>query len=211
MAPRRVNLLPQTLLHERRARQRTLAVVVAAAGVIALLVGAFLFQSLRLAGERDRLAQQQEENASLRAQVAELADIERQNAELRAKRALVDQLTRDEVRWSVILADISVVIPSEAWLTTFTGNVTAPATGAAAPTGGPVTLGSITLNGTTFRHEDVATWLTLLGEIEAFTLPYVTLSTKATIGETEVVNFNSSVQLSEAAFRRNQQGAQRRL
>jgi len=120
-------------------------------------------------------------------------------------------LTADEVRWSVILADVSLVIPSDVWLTNFAGAVSAsagqrPEAGAAASAPG-----TIQLTGVTFSHLDVAKWLTRLAGLQEFANPYLSLSSKAAIATTQVVNFNSSVDLSEQAFRKNQRGAERPL
>jgi Tfp pilus assembly protein PilN len=201
---RRVNLLPREIRERRRARQRVATVVAAAVGVIVILVGAYVIQAVRLHSEQNKLDAQNEQNNALKSRIAALTDFDRLNKELDAKSKLVASLTQDEVRWSVLLADVSIVIPSDAWLGGFTGNVTA-----AAGAGG--SLGSIQMNGTTFTHLDVAKWLTRLDEVDAFLSPYLTLSTKAAVNGVETVNFNSSVQLSAKAFRQNQPGAQRKI
>jgi hypothetical protein len=61
----------------------------------------------------------------------------------------------------------------------------------------------------TFSHLDVAKWLTRLAGVDAFTDVYLSISSKAVIGPTSVVDFNSSVSLSDQALRRNQPGAGR--
>ncbi|MCA1830085.1 MAG: PilN domain-containing protein [Actinobacteria bacterium] len=189
----------------------------AAVGVVAIIIGAYLFQILRLHGVQNDLKAQTATNDSLRAQLHDLGDFEALNQELKSKTSLISGLTADEVRWSVVLSDVSLVIPPETWLTGFSGSVSAPAVGSAAAGANAAagasapSLGTIQMNGTTFTHLDVAVWLTRLNQIDAFTLPYVTLSAKASLDGTAIVNFNSSVQLSSKAFRTNQSGAQRKI
>lgn len=211
MATRRINLLPPDLAQRRKTRQMAAAIAVAGAGLVAILMLVYGVQELRLHGERSRLEAQQERNADLQAEVSRLEEFDRLQRELRQKTALLTDLTQNEVRWSVVLADISLVIPSDVWLTNFSGSVTIQAQEEGAAEEGETPLGTLELAGTTFSHADVAKWLTRLAGVDGFTFPYLSLSTKAAIDETPIVNFNSSAQLAEAAFRRNQRGAERTL
>ena len=204
MAARRINLLPPELAARRRVRQTGTAIVAASIALLALLALVFVVQQVRLHGVERSLDRQEDRNTDLQAQVSRLSEFQRLDAELRQKTALLSDLTDSEVRWSVLLADISLVVPSDVWLTTFTGNVSA---GESAP---GTSLGSIEMAGTTFSHPDVAKWLTRLSGVDAFEFPYLSLSAKAKIGDTNVVNFTSSVQLGDAALRQNQRGAARR-
>ena len=207
MTARRINLLPQEHKQRRKARQ---SIVAAGAGVIALVVLlglVYASQEVRLRSERNALAQQEIRIADLRAQVAELREFEELERELEEKSRLLADLSDQEVRWSVLLADISLVIPSDVWLTSFTGNVAA--TGEETDTG--FTAGQIQMSGTTFEHPDVARWLTRLDSVDAFVFPYLSLSAQAEIDSVDVVNFTTSVQLSPDALRRNQRGAVRSL
>lgn len=210
MATRRINLLPPDLAQRRKSRQLAAAIGVAGIGLVAILMLVYGVQELRLRGERSRLEAQEERNDDLRAEVARLEDFDRLQNELQQKTSLLSDLTQQEVRWSVLLADISLVIPSDVWLTNLSGQVRI-ATGDEGGEEDEATLGSIEMNGTTFSHVDAAKWLTRLVGVDGFSFPYLTLSVKASIDETATVNFNSSVQLSEQAFRRNQRGAEPRL
>lgn len=208
MTRRRINLLPPELAQRKRARQLLSTIGAAGIALVVLLAGVYGFQVARLAGERNRLEDQEDRNADLRAKIAELSEVDRLQRLLVQRTELMSTLTVDEVRWSVILGDISLVIPSDAWLTTFTGTVNA---GGADVTDGTPVLGTLNMNGTTFSHTDVAKWLTRLAGVDSFTFPYLSLSAKAVIGDTPVVNFNSNVQLSEKAFRKNQRGGGRKI
>lgn len=211
MAARRINLLPPEVELRRRQRRLVSSVIAAGVAVVAVFALVYVVQTVRLNSEKGKLEAQQARNSSLKAKVAQLAAFDLLAKELKSKTDLVSALTQAEVRWSVLLADISLVIPSDAWLTSFTGNinVAAAAGGGGAAGGSALELGAIQLNGNTFTHVDVAKWLTRLAGVDAFVLPYLSLSSKGTIGETEIVLFTSSVRLSPAAFRKNQRGAER--
>lgn len=212
MSARRINLLPPELQQRRRARQTSTALAAGIAVLVGLLGIVYIAQEVRLRSERNTLQAQQQRNATLSAQVAELREFEALEQELADKRRLVSDVSAQEVRWSVILADISLVIPSDVWLTSLSGSVTEVAAADEQPVEEvATTIGQIQMNGTTFTHPDVARWLTRLASVDALRLAYLSLSAESTIGDVGVVNFNSTVQLSEQALRRNQRGARREL
>lgn len=205
MTARRINLLPPELQERRRGRQLTTALVMGIAVLVGLMAVTYGAQEVRLRAERNALADQEARNAELQAQVAELREFQALEDELQEKTELLGRVSDSEVRWSVLLADLSLVIPSDVWLTTLSGSITESAEEEA------TTLGQIQLNGTTFTHPDVARWLARLSSVDAFVFPYLSLSAQGTIGTVEVVNFTSSVQLSPQALRANQRGARRTL
>ena len=213
MAARRINLLPPELLAKRKSQQQVAVLGAAGLALVALLAVVYISQAIRLSSAQNELEGQEEANALLRTQVAELSDFKDLQDELETKTELVTDLTVNEVRWSVVLADISLVIPEEVWLTTFNATLT-PATQeedegdeeAQDEEQGPPLIGAITMSGNTFTHPDVAKWLTRLEEVEAFTLPYLSLSASTGGG---LVSFSSSVELNSEALRRNQRGAER--
>jgi Tfp pilus assembly protein PilN len=212
MSTRRINLLPPEREVQRRARQLTVTIAAAGVALVVLLGIIYAAEVVRLHGQQNKLEAQEDRNADLQAQVAKLSTFDQKELELTQKTTLLGQLTQNEVRWSVVLADVSLVIPSDVWLTNFTGTVSvATAAQQAAAAGTPPPLGTIQMTGVTFSHIDVAKWLTRLAGVDAFTNAYLALSSKGSISLTDVVNFNSSVQLSTEALRKNQRGAERPL
>lgn len=207
---RRINLIPPEIAARRRFRQLTTGAIAAGVGVIVILGLFTLVQQGRLAAQKDDLVAQESVNANLRSRVALLNEFEKLAEEVESKTALVDGLTTNEVRWSVVLADISLVIPSNTWLTTFTATVSAT-TAAKPDPKARLQLGKLDLSGVTFTHVDVGKWLVRLAGVDGFIFPYLSLSSKAAIGTTPVVNFTTTVDLGEASFRKNQTGARRRL
>lgn len=205
---RQINLLPPDIAQKRRARQITFLLVAGGLGLIALLVLIFLVQTARLAGERGKLEEAERVNDRLERQVNQLQGFAQLQTTLRTKEQLLGRLTANEVRWSLLLNNISLRIPSDVWLTNLSGSVQPPAPGAARP-GQTVAVGTIQVAGVTFTHLDVARWLSRLADVDEFVFPYLSLSSKTELANRPVVEFNSSVQLSQKALRANQQGGQR--
>ena len=203
---RQINLLPSDIAERRRARQITLLLGAAGLALIAVLALVFIIQAARLSGQRGDLEAQERTNDRLQRQVTQLQGFAQLQQTLRTKEQLLGQLTTNEVRWSLLLNNISLVIPSDVWLTNFSGSVQ-PAAATPTATAGPI--GTIQVSGNTFTHLDVARWLSRLSGVDEFLFPYLSLSSKSTTDTEALVDFNSSVQLSEEALRRNQPGGQR--
>jgi Tfp pilus assembly protein PilN len=208
----RVNLLPPEIYERQRIRRRTGAVV--AVGLLVLLaIGAFYFlQVVRLNEVQDDVAAQEARNAELQAQINDLQDIAALETEIATTRTLLNDLLADRVLWSGILRDVSLVIPGEVWLNSLTGSTGTPAAGSTeTTTTTPVTtgaglVGQISFTGFAFEHPDVALWLSRLEDVRGFVNPWLSSSAKSVIGTSEVVQFTSSVDLSEQAQARQAGG-----
>jgi Tfp pilus assembly protein PilN len=193
----RVNLLPPEIRERQRLRRRVGAVT--ALGVILLAgIGALYFlQQLRVNDLRRDLRAQEAENNRLRAEIAQLQEFVQLQQELQATQQLLDTLLANEVRWSGVLRDISLVIPGETWLTTLNGQLTQAAEGQpAAPQGPSGLIGQISFNGFGLSHRAVALWLTRLEDVEGFANPWISVSQKTQIGQQDVVQFSSTTDLS---------------
>jgi Tfp pilus assembly protein PilN len=203
----RVNLLPSEIRERERIRRRGGAVAVVGVLVLAALGAFYFLQQMRLNDLERDLAAQQAENDRLRGEIAELQEFDQQQRELAASQDLLNALLADEVRWSGVLRDISLVIPGQTWLTTLNAQVTQEGEGTTQPTGGPSGLiGQISFNGFGLSHRAVALWLTRLEDVEGFANPWVSTSQKTEIGLQEVVQFTSTTDLSEQVLARSQGG-----
>jgi Tfp pilus assembly protein PilN len=223
----RINLLPQEIHERQRIRRKTGAVI--AVGMLVLIgLGAFFFlQVLRLSAVEDDIAAQEAENSRLQGEINQLQEIDALQQEIETTRTLLSTLLTDRVLWSGVLRDVSLVLPGQTWLSGLTGQVgTTTAAGAApappvATTTGPATVttqptqpgqlgglvGQISFNGFAFGHRDVALWLSRLEDVRGFVNPWLSSSTKTDIGTSQVVQFTSSVDLSEQALARRRGGA----
>jgi Tfp pilus assembly protein PilN len=192
----RINLLPPEVFERQRARRRTVAVSALGFIVLAALGAFYVLQISRLSDVEDDITAQQATNAEFQAQIAELQDVAQLEQELAVTRTLLDGLLADRIQWSGMLGDVSLVIPAQAWLNGLTGTAGAavPAEGEAVPTG--AFAGQIQFTGFAFEHRDVALWLSRLEDVRGFLNPWLSSSTKTEIGDREVVQFQSSVDLS---------------
>jgi Tfp pilus assembly protein PilN len=212
----KINLLPPEIHERQRTRRRTAAVI--AVGVILLAgVGAFYFlQVLRENSVKEDIEAQQAENAQLQQEINELQEIAQLQQEIEATRGLLSTLLADRVLWSGVLRDVSLVIPGQVWLNGFTGQIGAPAAGTTTTTttatttttttpgqaAGGALVGQISFNGFAFTHPDVALWLSRLEDVRGLVNPWLSNSTDTQIGTETVVQFTSSVDLSEQALAR---------
>ena len=194
-----VNLLPSELRAREATRRHTSVVVIV--GVIVLgLVGLFyFFQVMNLSRAQDDLAAQEGVNQQLQAQVNDLQRFQELQNQLEVKQALVKSVFVGEVSWSNVLVDISHVIPSDAYLTSLTGLIAAPAT---PTTGGATLIGNISFTGVVKETIPLATWLTRLEQVDGWENAWMTSATE-NAPFSRIYTFNSGLDLSvDAATRR---------
>jgi Tfp pilus assembly protein PilN len=198
-----VNLLPPAVRQRHRTRQLTLAVIAAGGAAIALMLFVFVLQSSRLAKASDELAAQKAENNVLTTQISSLQRFQDLRQTVVAREALINSLTQGQVLWSGVLRDVSIVIPGDVWLDSMSGTLTgslAPVVpGTVAPTTGSPVLGTIQFTGFGFTHPSIALWLTRLEQVTGWVNPWISSSQKQKIGDTPVVQFSGSVDLTPEA------------
>jgi Tfp pilus assembly protein PilN len=198
-----VNLLPAEVKQRQRTRRATGLIVSGAVAVVALLFLLFVMQSARLGKANDELAAQQQANANLQSQIADLQQYAELKTQVSDKKAVVAEALENEVLWSGALRDVSMVIPSNMWLDSFSGTVTAttgslPAPGASAtPDSGLV--GNIQFTGTSLSQPTIAEWLKRLNKVDGWVNPWLSQSTKGTTGNETTFQFSGSVDLSTGA------------
>lgn len=198
----RINLLPPEIFEAQRIRRRAVLIGVAGVLVVVGLIGFAFLQQQRRATIEDDVATQQAVNAQLQQEVSSLQEFELLQQELDATRAELAVLLDNEVAWSGVLRDISLIIPSEARLQSLTGTIfTAENTPIAeGQTDGVETglIGQVTFSGEAFDHRVVALWLSRLEEVEGFVNPWLDSSAHITQG-LEPSIFVSTVDLSDSA------------
>ena len=197
----RINLLPPEVGERQKLRRRTLSTIAIGVALLAIVGGFYFLQVVRLAGVDEDIRAQEGTNAGLRGQIAELQDIAALEQEIAATRDLLSTLLQDRILWSGVMRDVSLVIPGEVWLDGLSAGVGAVA-GEAAPVTTQGLVGQISFSGFAFDHRDVALWLSRLEDVRGFINPWLSSSTKSELGTTTVVQFASSVDLSEEALAR---------
>lgn len=226
----KINLLPPEIRQRQRTRRKTVAVAMASMIVLAGVVALFMLQQIRLSVVRSDLREQQAVNSQLQSQITELRRFDELQREVAASRQLLTDLLANRVFWSAVLRDISLVIPGEVWLSGMTATLTdvgapvsqpveepaegtapeetaeEPAEGTAPevvpqPTG-PSLVGQMSFTGFGLNHRAVALWLARLEDIRGFANPWLTNSQKTEITPHTVVQFNSTVDLSQQVLER---------
>ena len=119
----RVNLLPQDIKQGQEVRRRTVLVLIGAAVVIGLIILLWVFQGVRLNGVNDDIEAQNQTNAGLQQEIADLQKYEDLQAEAQQQEQLLGAAYADEVAYSSILVDVSKVIPPDTYLTSFSSNI----------------------------------------------------------------------------------------
>jgi Tfp pilus assembly protein PilN len=201
----RMNLLPPEVRQRQRTRRQTAAVIAAGVVVLAGIGALYFLQQLRLVGVNNDLEAQREANAGIQAQINDLRRFDELQREVQASRTMLQTLLANEILWSGVLRDVSLVIPSDVWLSGLTGdtnesgNTQAPATTGTTNTG---LVGQITFNGFSLDHRAVALWLARLDDVRGFANPWLSNAQKTDVGNNQVVQFTSSVDLSQQAVAR---------
>lgn len=202
-----VNLLPPEIAERVRFRRARAGLVVG----VALTAGAVVALYVTAVGstaDADRdLQAAVAEGAGLQTDIAGLAEVDGMFARAAGAQAMLTQAMGREVRYSTLLSNLTSSLPEDVWLTsvTFTqadpaATAAAAAPDAAAGSTAPAGIGSATLSGVGFSHDDVADWLDGLAEQRAYRDPYLTDSTAGRTGNRTTVSFTSTVTLTEAAL-----------
>lgn len=208
---RRINLLPPEFGQRRRARQVTSAFGLAGLVYVALLGVLWMLGNGRLDRARQDLAGATSRVDAVQARVVALSQFSALQADVDRKERTLATVMADDVHWSRLLTDLSMVIPADAWLTSMSATATlpdeAPAPAGAAP-GAPAAapkLGTITFAAVTSDFPGIATWISRLSSDRILQAIWVGSATKGEIGDRSVVNFSSTGELSEEAASRRYQ------
>jgi Tfp pilus assembly protein PilN len=194
-----VNLLPPELVARQKTRRTTSLIVVAGAVGVALLLAFWFLQSQKLSGINDDIATQNAANAQLEAQISDLSQYQQLQSDAAAQQQLVAEAYAGEVSFSQMLLDISRVIPSDAYLTSFdAGLAAAPSTTTTTSTTTTSFAGSFSADGEGDGLESLASWLTRLESVRGWVNPWLT-SAAETGARSGFYTFTSGADLSQDA------------
>lgn len=188
----RVNLLPPEI-GEKRAFRRVQAAlgsaVVLSVGVVGLL---YTSASHSLTTANNELATATAQQSSLQAEAAKYRNVTAIYSAAAAAQAQLTTAMGDEVRYSQLLNDLSLTVPSNVWVKSVSISQ-----GAVTPTGG---IGTFTVSGVGFAHDDVAVWLESIAGLKTYQNPYFSNSTEALLGTKPTVTFASTAELTSKAL-----------
>jgi Tfp pilus assembly protein PilN len=192
-----VNLLPPDILQGQRYRRLTLTVLLAGAIILALIVVFFLVQVGRVGSVNDKITAEKQTNANLQSQIDSLQKYDDLQVAAQQARSQLNAAYAGEVSFSGMLMDLSRVIPSDAYLDTFTATITGPPT---ATTGGTTTttplIGTMTTGGQAIGFDSLSIWLTRLELVQGWVNPWMpTITANPTVPN--AFTFTTSVDLTQ--------------
>jgi Tfp pilus assembly protein PilN len=195
----RVNLLPPEIAEGRRIRRIQLGLggaVLAAVGVVVLLYVAAVSGVSSAQQDLDTATARQ---SALQAQAAQYREVTAVYAKAAAAQAMLTQAMGQEVRYSLLLNDLSLSVPDNVWIKqlTFDQSAVTAATGTGVAQAG---IGKLSVTGVGFSHGDVAVWLESLAAQQHYADPYFTNSTEALLGTRKIVNFTSTATVTASAY-----------
>ena len=221
-----VNLLPSDVRDRQTTRRLTTAAVVAVAAVVALLVFVFMLQVGRLASAKHDVDAQNSANSTIQSQIASLQQFEQLKQGLSDRETLVATLLSQQVLWSGVLRDVSMVVPGQLWLTNFSGALNpstavaaapppvvapseaptdgsspapAPAPVPVAPPASSQLVGQLTFTGTSFDQPTLALWLKRLEQVKGWENAWLSQSAQIPVAGQLLYTFTSSVDLTAEA------------
>jgi Tfp pilus assembly protein PilN len=192
-----VNLLPPDILQGQRYRRLTLTVLTAGAIILALIVGFFVVQAGRLGSVNGDIAAKKLSNAQLQGEIDSLQKYDDLQVQAQQAQSQLDAAYAGEVSFSGMLMDLSRVIPSDAYLSTFSATITGPppATGGTTTTTTPL-IGTMTTGGEAIGFDSLSIWLTRLELVQGWVNPWMpTIAADTTVPN--AFTFTTSVDLTQ--------------
>jgi len=121
----RINLLPPEILEKRRAESRIVYLGVVAAVVLVVLAVVWVFAYQRVGIAQSDLDAKQQQVQMTQAKADTLAIFEQKEQDLQARQAIAQQALAGRQNWAKLLDEISLVLPTDVWLSTMTFDQTA--------------------------------------------------------------------------------------
>ena len=192
----RVNLMPPEVAEAKAMRRVQMALGAAGLASVAVVGALYVSASHSVSAANSDLASAKSQTTQLQGQVAKYKYVTDTINRANAGEAQLTTAMGDEVRYSQLLNDLSLAVPSTVWLKNLAFSSVPPSvTAGAAPTtyAGVAPLGTMTVSGVGFTHDDVALWLDAVAGLDkTYASPYFTNSTEALIGSRKTVNFNAN-------------------
>jgi Tfp pilus assembly protein PilN len=202
VAPR-VNLLPPEIAEKAKLRKAQLAMVGTGLAAVAVVGVMYMQQSAKVSQAKSDKVAAEAKHTALTKQVQDLQSVSDAYAQADLARQTLATAMAYDVLWSGYLHDLTLTIPDNVWLTNMTVKLD-PSASAVAPGGTPPVidpgLGTVTVTGVALSHDDVAAWLESQAKQRGYANPYFTDAKEDVINGRTVIDFTSTVQLTEKAL-----------
>jgi Tfp pilus assembly protein PilN len=200
VAPR-VNLLPPEIAERNTLRRAQLAMVGTGLAAVAVVGVMYTQASAKVSSAQSAKTEAVAQNVRLKTQLGQLQNVRDTYAQVDVANKTIATAMASDVHWSTYLQDLTLTIPENVWLNTLSAKM---ATSAQAGGGGEQVLdpglGTVTVTGTALTHDDVAAWLESVAKEKGYSNPYFTVATEKAIADRVVVDFTSTVNLTEKAL-----------
>ncbi|HWB70872.1 MAG TPA: hypothetical protein VG452_01540 [Egibacteraceae bacterium] len=206
MSTVRVNLLPPEVEQRRRARRATFITAAALGAWLLVLALLYVLKLGDVAEARRERDQARAEVTRLQAQLDALEPFARLARQVEARNEVLAAAMATEVSWSRVLNDLSLTFPPNSSLLTLSATRAADdeagqqtETGAVGAEGA---IAAVEFSGYSVERYAPGVEVVLLrfDEVRGLFSSYLVTAAKELRGETEVTNFNGSVQLGEEAY-----------
>lgn len=204
-APPRVNLLPPEIAERLAVRRQQLAMIGTGLAAVAVVGVMFTQASAKVSQAEERKAEAQAAQVSLDRDLAKLKSVKDIYAQVDVAKKTLATAMRNEIRWSSYLHDLTLTIPENVWLNSLEMKMNESGVAASSGSGGEAAvlnqgLGTVTVTGSAFGHNEVASWLESLSKQKGYSHPYFTKSEDRLLPDRVVVDFDSTVYVTEKAL-----------
>jgi Tfp pilus assembly protein PilN len=190
---KRINLLPQEERVKASRERGLIWAILILVAVVVVLGLVYVKQRSDVNSKQSELASIQAETATVQTKIAELSPYAALQAQRTAMTETAKGIYESSVPFSILLQELSLVIPDNVRLQTLTATVPpAMLPGAAAGEGAAssTTTTDVTFTGQTEKHRDVAEFMTRLGLIPQLMGITLATSTDTNTGATATTTYN---------------------
>jgi Tfp pilus assembly protein PilN len=196
----RVNLLPSEIKKGQENRRRFMLFLLAGIAIVLLVFAFWFIQSMRLSDVQSQVTAQNQVNAGIQQNISSLQQYEQLQTDAQQQEQLLAAAYAGEVSYSQMLLDVSKVIPSDTYLTTFASTLQAPSASTTAPSTSTTTfVGTMTFSGETLHFDSLSTWLNRLESVQGWANPW-TSNVSADAAVAGAFQFDTTVDLTQDAL-----------
>lgn len=192
---RPINLLPSEALERQNIRRRRMLMALGMVAYLGLLAVATVWWQGKVDTAQQNIDAQIAVNDNVRREAAALVSARDLQSQYVGNVVVIESLLANDVAWGRLLNDFGRLIPETVWLGDFTG-LSIPETAVAG------VVGRVNVAGTGFEFTDVSAWLRAVSEdrFPGVVGTWVSTVTEGDLGGVPIVNFNSSITLTEEAL-----------
>ena len=189
---KRINLLPQEERVKASRERGLIWAILILVAVVVVLGLVYVKERSDVSAKQDELASIQAETATVQAQIAALSPYAALQAQRTAMTDTAKGIYESSVPFSILLQELSLVIPENVRLQTLTATVPPAMLPGAAAAEGAAAAGTadVTFTGQTEKHRDVAEFMTRLGLIPQLMGITLATSTDTSAGASATSTYN---------------------